>query len=219
MWLSTNEWNRMSLPFELRKKIFAFAEPSGDELKVFLCDSHSPELRKKRTTPPYRPPRPISRSLLRVSRQVQAEAKDFVDHRRTLVACSMLCANDSLKMVPEDELNMTKALIISRTLHGFIFCFQSVNFERQSTEHIRHELLAFHFETAELIRTKTKEEGGAITFENEFEVGRSRKGDGGRAETELVEDPIVNWLALYLIRAQERIWRLYDTLWKFSAPR
>ena len=123
----------------------------------------------------------------------------------------MLCANDSFKVMPEDEFNMAKALIISRTLHNFISCFESVDFERQYTEHIRGELQTFHFETAEVIRTKTIEEAGAITFEYEFEVGRSRKDGGRRAEIELVGGPEVNSTATYF-SVCEHIWRVHDTV-------
>ena len=210
----------MSLPLELRSKIFAFAEPLGDELVVLLCDCHSHELRRKHTKigqciSQYRPPPALARPLLRVSHQVRAEAKDIVDQCRTVIACSILCAADAFKLMPDHELNMTKTVLIRRTLQKSNFHWQLNEFKRRYMQYIRDELQASHFETAKLIRIEMKEEEGFLTFEYEFQVGRSRQGASRGAEGGYVKDSDI--IAFRMIRMDEGIWRSRDTLKYFQA--
>ena len=204
----------MSLPFEIRKQIFALAEPSGDKWLVFLCDCHSHELRRKHTkigqrTSQYRPPPALARPLLRVSSQVRAEAKDIIDQRRTLIACSILCATDAFKLMPEHELNMTKTVLITRTLDRSIVYWHTHAFKLRYMQYIRDELQASHFETAKLISIEMKEEGGFLLFKCEFEVGRWKEGASRGAEGGFTEASDVN--AFRLLRLDERMWRRQNT--------
>ena len=211
----------MTLPIELRKKIFEFAELSGEDLKVFICDCHLPDLKEKAremhrrgsaTLYPtqYRPHPPLARPLLRVSHQVRAEAKDIVYQYRTLIACSILCATDAFQLMPEEELNMTKTVLISRMLKKSRICFYSNEFKLQYMKYIRDELQASHFESAKLIRMEVEEEEEDIfAFEYEFQVGRSRKGRSQGAEGDDAGASEVNEFCL--IGMNERMWRLQHT--------